>query len=1141
VPGGRRHATAVGAGPLVCPTCGTPTVPGARFCHVCGTPLAQSAGEPAERRMVTVLFGDLSDFTSWAEDLDPERVGLVTDRVLAACSTAVSDVGGHVDKLTGDGIMAVFGAPTAHEDDPVRAVRAAAAMQLVATRLVAAESGGGRRLGLRVGINTGEVLAGVQGGQTYTVVGDAVNTAARLSDAAGAGSVIAGRETALATVASASWRALQPLRLKGKRELVPAYELVGLRSAPGPRFQSGEEAPLVGRDAERGVLIGRLLDALAGERPLTTLVTGDAGIGKTRLAAELARFAGELAGARVLWGHCAPYGVGRDLSPIAELVRTALGVGPRVEEDPAEAVQQVLRAIGRLEHPAAGSGRLSAGVADRLRGLLGLTDEPASVLGALPDRGGRLAAELEAVAELLSSLAASGPLLLVIDDLQWATDSTLTAIAVVAAALRGPVLLLGLGRGELLSRGRWTRRLPGVEALPLVPLEEVAAERLLRAYLGGAEVEPQARRRLLDRAQGNPFFLGELLHLLVDRGVLVPGEEGSWDLVGELPDDVLPAGVQAVVAARIDGLEAGPKAVLRDAAVLGARVPEAGLVALAGGSVAAAGRVARAVEALSGRQMLQPAPGESGRRPRTWVFVHALVRDVAYASVPKADRAHRHAAAARWAGTALPPGPETDQVVAIHAAQAARLAAEMALPAGDPAWSVRALGFAASLRLGQAALARDDPRAAERLLARAVQLGRSVATTAEVLTVEVALAASHAALWQLEAAEQTLAAALRQPGGAARAAALVVLGDVRRKQGREDAATEAWVGALAVASEAGLEPVAGEALRNLGLQLYYRGRLRAAEQRFAEALELSRRVGDARGAGWALQHLAWSATTRGAWGAAEAALHEAASVFRDLDDGGLAWVSGTEAFVRALQGRFAETRRLLATLLPAAEERGDRWAVAACLTVDALATAELGSTDVAVRAATRAADLFVSLHDSWGRSLALVAHGIAMREAGRPGEAATLLERAVAVGGEGANTAAVALALVVLAHTLLDDGDLDRAARFAEQALGSLASIDLEPGATVGVRVLEARLRRGAGDLDGALAILERAADVARGGGLLFPERLVLALQADVLLDLGRVADGLALAVRADDTPAEDVRSRAAATAVLLRARSLVG
>jgi len=498
-----------------------------------------------------------------------------------------------------------------------------------------------------------------------------------------------------------------------------------------------------------------------------------------------------------------------------------------------------------------------------------------------------------------------------------------------------------------------------------------------------------------------------------------------------------------------------------------------------------------------------------------------LVRDVAYASVPKADRAHRHAAAARWAGTALPPGPETDQVVAIHAAQAARLAAEMALPAGDPAWSVRALGFAASLRLGQAALARDDPRAAERLLARAVQLGRSVATTAEVLTVEVALAASHAALWQLEAAEQTLAAALRQPGGAARAAALVVLGDVRRKQGREDAATEAWVGALAVASEAGLEPVAGEALRNLGLQLYYRGRLRAAEQRFAEALELSRRVGDARGAGWALQHLAWSATTRGAWGAAEAALHEAASVFRDLDDGGLAWVSGTEAFVRALQGRFAETRRLLATLLPAAEERGDRWAVAACLTVDALATAELGSTDVAVRAATRAADLFVSLHDSWGRSLALVAHGIAMREAGRPGEAATLLERAVAVGGEGANTAAVALV--------------------AEQALGSLASIDLEPGATVGVRVLEARLRRGAGDLDGALAILERAADVARGGGLLFPERLVLALQADVLLDLGRVADGLALAVRADDTPAEDVRSRAAATAVLLRARSLVG
>ena len=193
---------------LTCPVCGTPPVPGAKFCHACGTLLDVTEDVTAERRVVTVVFGDLSDFTAWAEDLDPERVSVMTDRVLAALSRATVDMGGRVDKLTGDGIMAVFGAPTAHEDDAERAVRAAARMQRDVRRLMEDETGGGRRLGLRVGVNTGEVLAGVQANLTYTVVGDTVNTASRLSDAAGIGSVYAGRDTALATMSIASWRAL---------------------------------------------------------------------------------------------------------------------------------------------------------------------------------------------------------------------------------------------------------------------------------------------------------------------------------------------------------------------------------------------------------------------------------------------------------------------------------------------------------------------------------------------------------------------------------------------------------------------------------------------------------------------------------------------------------------------------------------------------------------------------------------------------------------------------------------------------------------------------------------------------------------------------------------------------------------------
>src|SRR4051794_17821926 len=355
--GGGGHAWAVGpevggepgrGGPLVWGVRGPPPVPGARFCHNCGAVLdvAGMSDPPAERRVVTVLFGDLSDFTAWAEDLDPERVGVVTDRVLAALSCATVDMGGRVDKLTGDGIMAVFGAPTAHEDDAERAVRAAARMQSDVRRLMEEESGGGRRMGLRVGLNTGEVLAGVQAHLTYTVVGDTVNTASRLSDAAGVGAVFAGRETALATMSLASWRALPPLRLKGKREPVPAYELVGLRPPGAARLGLGDEAPFIGRDAEFGRLVGKLLDVVDGGRTASVVLTGEAGVGKTRLAVELHRLASQPPGGRGLWGRCTPFGEGRELAPLAEWVRMALGITDA--DDAAVAEARARRTLSRL-------------------------------------------------------------------------------------------------------------------------------------------------------------------------------------------------------------------------------------------------------------------------------------------------------------------------------------------------------------------------------------------------------------------------------------------------------------------------------------------------------------------------------------------------------------------------------------------------------------------------------------------------------------------------------------------------------------------------------------------------------------------------------------------------------------------------
>src|SRR6266545_2261642 len=294
----RRHG-------MTCPVCGTVAVPGARFCHNCGAALPAAAILPAtERRVVTVLFGDLSDFTAWAEDLDPERVGAVIDRVMAALAGAVKTFGGHVDKLTGDGIMAVFGAPVAHEDDAERAVRAALSMQRAVRRVLDDERGGGAPLGLRVGLNTGEVVAGVQAALEYTVIGDTVNTAARLADAAAIGGVYAGERTSVATRHLASWRHLRPLRLKGKRDPVEAYELLGLLDAPGTRSGLGDEAPFVGRETELARVASRL--------------------------AEIERFVARYdvgpRQPRVFGVRCAAFGELRRLAPLADLVRIAIGL-----------------------------------------------------------------------------------------------------------------------------------------------------------------------------------------------------------------------------------------------------------------------------------------------------------------------------------------------------------------------------------------------------------------------------------------------------------------------------------------------------------------------------------------------------------------------------------------------------------------------------------------------------------------------------------------------------------------------------------------------------------------------------------------------------------------------------------------------
>jgi tetratricopeptide (TPR) repeat protein len=331
-------------------------------------------------------------------------------------------------------------------------------------------------------------------------------------------------------------------------------------------------------------------------------------------------------------------------------------------------------------------------------------------------------------------------------------------------------------------------------------------------------------------------------------------------------------------------------------------------------------------------------------------------------------------------------------------------------------------------------------------------------------------------------------------------------------------------------------------MRQLGLIDYFDGRLRAAEERFRSAHALAVQVNDDRGAGWALQHLAWSATTRGDYALADETLEQAAEVFTSLEDsGGLSWVAGTEGFVRLLQGRLAEARELAGSLLPLGDAMGERWGVAALLTIDALAAAELGDVDAASDEAARERERFEEVGDAWGQTLALTAAGIAARGADAPDHALTLLDAAATLAEKEHFPMTQSLALVAGGYACLDVGDVSGAEGRAWRASAVLADLDLEPHAALGAKVLLAQAMRVRGQREAALAELDAALSVSDQPGLLFPLRQALAHRAGTLLELGRVEEGLAAARQAVATPAEDVRSRVLSLRALGSALRLSG
>ncbi|MEU7777202.1 adenylate/guanylate cyclase domain-containing protein [Micromonospora parva] len=1178
---------------MTCPVCGTVAVPGARFCHNCGAALPAAATLPAaERRVVTVLFGDLSEFTSWSEDLDPERVGAVTDRVLAALAGAVKTFGGHVDKLTGDGIMAVFGAPVAHEDDAERAVRAALSMQRAVRRVLDDERGGGAPLGLRVGLNTGDVIAGIQAAIEYTVIGDTVNTAARLADAAAVGAVYAGGRTAAATRHVSSWRALRPLRLKGKREPVEAYELLGLLDAPGTRSGLGDEAPYVGRETEIGRVAGRLAEVIDQGDPRVLLMTAEAGIGKSRFAAEVERLAagydvgaGRYAahtGARVLSVRCAAFGERRRLAPLADLVRAAVGLPSDASTALTRpAVEERLRRLGQR---LARSGAETAPIAtEQLLALLGYAELPAHGGTDSGEWGGSgtPAADAEvvpnAVADLLSGLASEAPLVIVVDDLHDATAETIRALGLTLSRLTGPVLVLLLGRPELVRTAGALTRVADAEVHSLPPLRGADAARLLTSYLGGGKLPQADADRLLATAQGNPFYLAELVTLLIERGALTTesvrgagaasvrgvaversgsGDReqsgtASWRLVpGSLGSRLLSRDLAAVLAARIDALPPDARSVLRDAAVTGDTVPTGALEAMREQRAGRDGRPSavvaveldRAVEELLQRRMLH-------RSRAGYSFATPLMREAAYAGVSKAELAERHAALARWAAPVDDATPSTvggftdearDDFVAMHVERAATLADAVKLRPDAPARAVVPLGVAALGRAARRSLSAGEPAMAVEYAERATELARDGVPAADQVVHARALLQVGRVSDALAYAEKIAANARDE---ATRVSALLLAGQAQETLGDQDRAVTAWQEALQVATEGQLPTQRATAMRRLGMADFVAGRLSQASSRLAAAYQVSLGVQDRRGQAWSLQNLAWVTTTRGDFAGTDAVLGRAARLFAELKDPyGRAWLRGTTAFARLLAGRLREACRMAQVFLPFGERVGEAWAVGTLRAVAAFATAELGDLAEADREARRAYREFAAASDDWGRGFALVVRAVVARGLGEPEHAADLLTDALAYAERTSHPLLTGMAGTLRGFVALDMGDCETAEQVARAVLTAVEPHNPQAPAQVAPRVLLATARLAAGDSATAVGLLAPVATAAANApSLLFSRRQTMAQYAAALLAHGQREQALDWARRAVGAPAEDVRSQVIAASVLAEALAACG
>jgi class 3 adenylate cyclase/tetratricopeptide (TPR) repeat protein len=652
-----------------CSRCGERVPGGSRFCPSCGAPLAEALAGGDRRKVVTVVFADVVGSTALGERVDPETLRWAMQRWFGRMAEAIQRHGGTVENYIGDAVMAVFGVPVAHEDDALRAVRAAAEMSAAVAEL-RGELREQRSLDfdVRIGVNTGEAVTGVASGGGYFTAGDIVNVAARLEQSAPPGEVLLGRDTLRLVAHAVQAEPVAPLTVKGKGEAVEAFRLLSVAHDAPVRPQR-PRPPMVDRERERALVSEAIEATLADGSCRVLTVLGAAGVGKSRLVADVVdRLHAQ---ATVTAGRCLPYGDGLTWWPLVE----ALGGG-------------LLDQVG---------GEGGAAVA-RAGELLRPGGDPVA-----PDEA------FWAVSRVLESLARRRPLVLVLDDLQWADPLFMDLLEHVAARARDvPLFLLVMARPELLDhRPRWAADLAHADSVLLEPLADDDAATLLDQLAGPASLGPRAATHILDVAEGNPLFVVEVVSMLEDDRALAGGEVPDVDAIA------IPPTIQALLAARLDRLTPSERAVIEAASIEGKEFGRERVEALVAGTVATS--AADDLFGLVRKDLIEPFG------PGTFRFCHQLIRDAAYEGMPKDLRARLHERFAAWLEARPLAFPIVDELVGYHLERALALRRELGEGrAGTAALAARA---SASLAIaGRRAAQRDDQAAAGALLQRAVDL-----------------------------------------------------------------------------------------------------------------------------------------------------------------------------------------------------------------------------------------------------------------------------------------------------------------------------------------------------------------------------------------------------------------------------------